>query len=218
MSSADADVRQLSLPLVGGSTKMSWWRRVIAAVETSWYGTVMLFNVIWLLVLDVLGRAADYSSGWTRICAMVFAIAVMIWMSVEAGARFRALNDRSASLATIVWAALTCMMLGGLAVYISEPIKGVLKANPGRYDGNTAVAFFVWLALYAAVMKLPWDRACDLRKASHQSWRKSARSRHYRVKAGFREAARLQDELREHQRRDAEQSRASWAELYPKRT
>lgn len=149
-------------------------KRRMTGIEPRWWTAVFLFTAVWMVMLYVFGIIADNMSHWpnTRFTVLVVYIAILIWVSREFGARFRALNDRSKYSHETTWAMLCGWLMIGIISVISEPMKN-LASDLKRYDTMTAVALVSWIYLYNAALKLPWDKATEQRKVAHMSWSSS---------------------------------------------
>ena len=136
----------------------------------------------------------------------------MVFVSREIGARFRALNDRTSKSSEIAWGMTSGWLLIGTVLAISDPIKKVLSENP-KYDTLTSITLLAWIGLYGAILKFPWDRATELRKAAHSSWRTSIigwlRSARTRSSKRSRFSGQHQLMLLHHQQL------AAWDQAYP---
>jgi hypothetical protein len=151
--------------------------RSLKGVEPRWWIIIPSCTGIWLMLLYAFGWIADelVKHIWWRFCAMLVLFIVMVFLSREIGGRFRALNDRTKKSGEIAWGMTAGWLLIGLVGATSDPMKK-LVAESGRYDTITSATLVSWIALIGAMLKLPWDRATELRKHAHVSWRASLQS------------------------------------------
>lgn len=155
--------------------RLSEAEKLKKAIETRWFVAVIGFQAIWAGSLYLLAAIADGSSGVARWSLSGIWVTVIIVLSIEFGARFRALNDRSVKAKELEWACLCGVALPALMAASGDHIKTFLRDAYDHYGAAPSAAFVVWIVLYGWVLKLPWDRFTDLRKKNHRQWMKAAR-------------------------------------------
>jgi len=208
--SAEIDYSYIRLvdPAYGHSP--TFWKQTRSAAP--WVAAVMLFHFTWLALLWSLAFIADELDGYLREIAAVAYLPLLVVLSLHFGGRFRALNDRPRPGGVVIWAASSGFLLVALGGVAAEQIKPAIKTDHGVIP---FAAFLAWLALYAAVLKLPWDRGTELAKKRHLSWSASVRHVASRLRASISAARARQEEDRRSLAAETAQTQAKWLLEYP---